>query len=343
VNEPLEVLTVGRISIDLYCGELGHSWDQARGFHRAVGGSPTNVAVAAARYGHRAAVYTKVGADPFGQMARSELAGFGVDTSYVTVESELVTPLAFAALDPPADPQLHFRRASPVPDLQLHRGEVPDSVIGGVPILWISGGALSADPSASTVESMLIERVAGCGPSGGAPLIAGGVHHTILDLDYRPSFWPSRRAASDRIGAAVEFATIAVGNREECEVAVGTADPYEAARRLLDRGVRLAIVKMGADGVLLADGRSETLVGGPRVEVLCGLGAGDAFGGALCHGLLSGWAPERCVSFANAAGGLVASRLLCSEAMPYESEVLELMEAGRDPAQASETTIGAGS
>jgi 5-dehydro-2-deoxygluconokinase len=78
--------------------------------------------------------------------------------------------------------------------------------------------------------------------------------------------------------------------------------------------------------VLLASNEGEHLIPPPRIEVLCGLGAGDAFGGALCHGLLSGWAPERTVAFANAAGGIVASRLLCSQAMPYEHEVLDLLE-----------------
>ena len=110
-------------------------------------------------------------------------------------------------------------------------------------------------------------------------------------------------------------------------MAVGADDPHEAASRLLDRGVELAIVKLGGDGVLLADARGERLVAPAPIEVLCGLGAGDAFGGALCHGLLSGWPPERAVAFANAAGGIVASRLLCSAAMPYEAEVLELEEA----------------
>ncbi|MGZ4274382.1 MAG: PfkB family carbohydrate kinase, partial [Solirubrobacteraceae bacterium] len=126
---------------------------------------------------------------------------------------------------------------------------------------------------------------------------------------------------------AVDHATIAVGNREECAVAVGADDPHEAAARLLDRGVDLAIVKLGGDGVLLADGRGERLVPPAPIEVLCGLGAGDAFGGALCHGLLSGWPAERAVAFANAAGGIVASRLLCSAAMPYEAEVVELVDA----------------
>jgi 5-dehydro-2-deoxygluconokinase len=154
----------------------------------------------------------------------------------------------------------------------------------------------------------------------------GRRQHTILDLDYRPSFWNSREQASERIGAAVSHATVAVGNREECEIAVGSGEPREAAARLLERGVQLAIVKLGGDGVLLATRHEQRQIAPPAIDVLCGLGAGDAFGGGLCHGLLSGWATERAVAFANAAGGIVASRLLCSQAMPYEREVLELLE-----------------
>jgi 5-dehydro-2-deoxygluconokinase len=314
VASDLELLTVGRISIDLYCDQIGADWHAAASFSKAVGGSPTNVAIAAARLGHRAAVYTKVGSDPFGEVAIGELQDFGVDASYVGIEPDTVTPLAFAALDPPEDPTLLFRREAPVPDLQLRAGEVDPLLAREVDILWISAGALSAEPSGSTVEDLLAHRARAT--------------HTILDLDYRPTFWPSREAASARIGAALDHVTAAVGNREECAVAIGTADPHEAAERLLDRGVDLAIVKLGGDGVLLAtrERTQRLLIAPPPIEVLCGLGAGDAFGGALCHGLLSGWAPERCVAFANAAGGIVASRLLCSAAMPYEQEVLDLME-----------------
>ena len=309
----LELLTVGRISIDLYCGQLGAGWQEAETFAKAVGGSPTNVAIAAARLGRRAALYTKVGVDPFGDVALQELRDFGVDVRFVGVEPDGVTPLAFAVLDPPEDPQLHFRRQPPVPDFQLRAGEVPGETVTGVGVLWISGGSLAQEPSRATVQGMLAARER-------RP-------HTVLDLDYRPSFWTDRAEASQVIGAAVHHATIAVGNREECAVAVGADDPHEAAARLLGRGVELAIVKLGGDGVLLADARGERLVAPAPIEVLCGLGAGDAFGGALCHGLLSGWPPERAVAFANAAGGIVASRLLCSAAMPYEAEVLELVEA----------------
>jgi 5-dehydro-2-deoxygluconokinase len=308
----LELLTVGRISIDLYCDQLGADWHAARTFHKAVGGSPTNVAIAAARLGRRAAVVTKVGADPLGEVALAELREFGVDLRYTGVEPGTVTPLAFAVLDPPEDPKLWFRRDAPVPDFQIPARHVDDDTIANVPLLWISGGALAQEPSRSTVEAMLKTRERR--------------EHTVLDLDYRPSFWRSRDEASARIGAAVSHATVAVGNREECEVAVGTRDPGEAADRLLERGVRLAIVKLGGEGVLLATADGRQLIAPPAIDVLCGLGAGDAFGGALCHGLLSGWTFARAVAFANAAGGIVASRLLCSQAMPFEHEVLELME-----------------
>ena len=308
----LDLLTVGRISIDLYCDQVGADWHAAGSFSKAVGGSPTNVAIAAARLGHRSAVFTKVGEDPFGEVAIGQLRDFGVDTRFVGVEPGTVTPLAFAVLDPPADPQLLFRRDPPVPDFQLRPGDVDPATVTEVAILWVTASALSQDPSASTAAGMLQAR--------------GRRRHIVLDLDYRPTFWRSRADASARIGAAVEHATIAVGNREECAVAVGTEDPREAAARLRAKGAEVAIVKLGGDGVLLSSAQAERLLEPPPIEVLCGLGAGDAFGGALCHGLLSGWPHERTIAFANAAGGIVASRLLCSQAMPYEPEVRALLE-----------------
>ena len=310
----LEVLTVGRISIDLYCGELGAGWRESKVFSKAIGGSPTNVAIAAARLGRRAALYTKVGDDPFGDVALGELRELGVDVRYAGVQPGALTPLAFAVLDPPEDPPLLFRREPPVPDFQLQPGEVEPEVVREVPILWISGGALAVDPCRSTVQGMLVTR--------------GRRRHTILDLDYRHSFWSSREEASTVIGAAVASATVAVGNREECSVAVGTDDPDAAASALLERGVELAIVKLGGDGVLVADAGGRRTVAPAPIDVVCGLGAGDAFGGALCHGLLLGWPAERVVAFANAAGAIVASRLLCSQAMPFEHEVREVAGEG---------------
>ncbi len=134
--------------------------------------------------------------------------------------------------------------------------------------------------------------------------------------------------ATARYAAALAGVTVAIGNRDEVEVAVGTRDPAEAARRLLATGVEIAIVKQGSDGVLVATADGSDTVAPNPITVVCGLGAGDAFGGALCHRLLAGDRLLDAVRFANAAGALVASRLLCADAMPDESEVRALMQAG---------------
>lgn len=318
-SPPLEILTVGRIGVDFYAEELHASFKVARHFQKSTGGSPTNVAVAAARLGRRAAVFTKVGGDGLGAYVRHALAAeFGVDTRFVGTHPTLQTPIVVAALDPPEDPQFVFYRAPRAPDSTILPEEVDMDVVRTVPILWISAGALAVEPSRGTTRAMLAER--------------GRRRHTILDLDYRPSFWESEDEARREIGATVDDATIAVGNRTECEVAVGESDPEAAADALLARGVEIAVVKQGGEGVLVATADERRVIPPVPVEVMCGLGAGDAFGGALCHALLAGMSPFEAVEFANAAGALVASRLLCADAMPTEPEVRELMEtidAGR--------------
>ena len=312
MNHDLELLTVGRISVDLYASEVGVGWNEVAAFTKAVGGSATNVSVAAARLGHRAAVLTKVGADPFGGYLRKRLGEFGVDTRYVGTSQDLRTPLAFAVLDPPEDPQLLFYREPMAPDLTIQAGDVEDDVLRSVGVLWVTGTAMSAEPSATTTTRMLEVR--------------GRRRHTVVDLDYRPTLWESEDAARKGIGSLVPHATVAVGNRAECEIAVGSSEPDEAADRLLEAGVEWAVVKMGGDGVLVATEHTRSVVPPHPVKVVCGLGAGDAFGGALVHGLLYGWDPVATVRFANAAGALVASRLLCADAMGTEAEISALFQ-----------------
>ena len=308
----LEVLTVGRVSVDLYANEPNVGFDGDQTFTKSIGGSPTNVAVAAARLGHRAAVLTKVGDDPFGAYVRRRLEGFGVDTRFVGVHPTLRTPLAFAAMDPPEDPQLLFYREPSAPDATIAPGDVDDATVAQVPILWISASAMAFDTSRATCAALFDQRMR--------------TPHTVLDLDYRPTMWPDEATARRVIGEAVGHCTIAVGNRVECDIAVGTADPVTAAQRLLDQGVELAIVKQGADGVLVAWPGGSAVVHPTPVKVVCGLGAGDAFGGALCHGLLLGWDPVRMVAAANAAGALVASQLTCSDAMPSEAQLVARLD-----------------
>ena len=303
----LEVLTVGRVSVDLYPEQTGVSLAEVASFHKSIGGSPTNVAVAASRLGRKAAVVTKVGDDGFGEYVRIGLQGFGVDTSYVSTDPDLRTPIVFCELNPPEEPPLLFYREPTGPDMRLTRDDLPYDVISEVPIFWVTGSRFAEETSRSTVMDALRHR--------------NRKTHTILDLDYRPMFWDSPDEAGAHIAPALEHVSVAVGNRDECEIAVGPRDPQEAANRLLDMGVSLAIVKMGGDGVLVANEDGMTAVEPLRVPVVCGLGAGDAFGGSLCHGLLSGWDPVRIVEYANAAGAHVVGELSCSDAMPTQAQV----------------------
>ena len=309
----LELLTIGRVSVDLYAEQLGVPLAAVQTFAKSVGGSPTNVAVAAARLGHRSAVATAVGDDELGGYVREALAGFGVDTRFVGSDPTLRTPLVLAAMDPPDEPTFVFYREPAAPDEQIPLdGRLLDAA-RTAEIFWVTGSTLSGRVTGPTARSLLEER--------------RRVRHTVLDLDYRPGFWPSEADASSAIGAALDWATVAVGNRRECEVAVGTADEDAAADALLARGIELAIVKLGRDGVLVATADERSRVEAVPVEVVCGLGAGDAFGGALCHSLLAGESPVAAVRFANAAGAIVASRLLCADAMPTRGEVEELLGA----------------
>ncbi|TEX50331.1 MAG: 5-dehydro-2-deoxygluconokinase [Actinomycetales bacterium mxb001] len=309
-----EVVTVGRISVDLYAQQIGASFRDPQTFTKSVGGSPTNVAIAAARLGHHAAVATKVGTEALGDYVREQLRDWGVDTTFVGT-GEGLTPVVLAALDPPEDPPIIFYRGAAAPDTQLTTHDVPAAVIRECPVLWISFGALAQGSTADTCQDWLDLRERR--------------DHVVLDLDYRPALWPDREAAHAVALAAVRRSTVVVGNRTECEVAVGETDPDRAADALLAEGVRLAIVKKGGEGVLLATADDRWTVPPVPIDVLCGLGAGDAFGGALIHGLLSGWTVPEIGMFANAAGAYVATQLTCGDAMPTIEQVEGLMEGNR--------------
>jgi 5-dehydro-2-deoxygluconokinase len=314
-EETLQLLTVGRVGVDLYPHQNGPLKD-VTSFGKFLGGTATNVAVGAARLGHRAAVLTKVGPDGFGDYVREALAGFGVDASHVGTADGLMTPVVFCELNPAEDPPLLFYRQPVAPDLTLEDADVPWDLVRDVPVLWVTGTGVSVEPARTTQLRMLERR---------GRLAAGTGRHTVLDLDWRPMFWPSPEHARREYQLMLEHVTAVVGNRGEVEVAVGTADPHEAAKLLLERGVELVIVKMGGDGVLVATPDGSTVVPPHRVEVVCGLGAGDAFGGALVHGLLSDLEPVRIAQLANAAGAIVAARLACADAMPTLAELEDLV------------------
>jgi 5-dehydro-2-deoxygluconokinase len=315
VTGEFDVITIGRVGVDLYPLQAGVHLEDVTTFGKFLGGSATNVAVAAARHGRRSAVITRTGDDPFGRFVHRALRELGVDDRYVTAVADLPTPVTFCEIFPPDDFPLYFYRLPKAPDLVINDDELDLPAIAGAGVFWATVTGLSQEPSrhAHDVAWQARER---------SPL-------TVLDLDYRPMFWESREAARAQVQHALGKVTVTVGNVDECETAVGERDPLRAASALLDAGVELAVVKQGPKGVL-ARTRDELVEVPPTpVTVVNGLGAGDGFGGALCHGLLAGWPLERTVRFANAAGAIVASRLECSTAMPSTDEVEALLGVRR--------------
>jgi 5-dehydro-2-deoxygluconokinase len=311
-----DVLTMGRIGVDIYPLQVGVSLREVSSFGKYLGGTATNVAVAAARYGRRSAVITRTGQDPFGEYLHDALRRFGVDDRYVTAVPGLPTPVTFCEIFPPDHFPIYFYRYPKAPDLEIRTDELDLEAIRAARVFWVTVTGLSAEPSRSATLAALRARA------------RAGV--TVLDLDYRPMFWPSREAARTWVQRALDHVTVAVGNLDECETAVGTGEPKAAAQALRDHGIDLVVVKQGPKGVLARDSRTEVEVAPLPVEVVNGLGAGDAFGGALCHGLLAGWDLERLMRFCNAAGAIVASRLACADAMPDASEVETLLEEAFD-------------
>jgi 5-dehydro-2-deoxygluconokinase len=302
-----DLIAMGRIGVDVYPLQTGVSLRDVSSFGKYLGGSATNVAVAAARYGRRSAIVTRTGEDPFGLFLHDALRRFGVDDRYVTSVPGLPTPVTFCEIFPPDDFPLYFYREPKAPDLEIRAGELDLDAIRAARIFWVTVTGLSQEPSRSATLAALDARA------------RTGI--TILDLDYRPMFWSSREEARAWVQRALPHVTVAAGNLDEWETAVGTRDPQAAAAAAHELGVELAVVKQGPRGVLADDGDTAVEVPPVPVEVVNGLGAGDAFGGALCHGLLAGWELERVMRFCNAAGALVASRLACADAMPDEGEV----------------------
>lgn len=309
VDEPdrFDLISAGRVGVDLYPLQDRVGLEDVDTFAKFLGGSAANVAVAAARLGRRVALWSGVGADPFGRYLRRELNRLGVSDSMVVTSDRYPTPITFCEIFPPDDFPLYFYREPGAPDLQITAADMAADAVRRAGVYWSTVTGLSKEPSRTA-------HFAGWAARDRRP-------HTVLDLDYRPMFWDSESQAREQALRAIGLVTVAVGNREECRIAVDETDPHRAADALLDLGVELAVVKLGPAGVLGKTRNESVVVPAAAVVVRNGLGAGDAFGGSLCHGLLEGWDLQTVLGKANAAGAIVATRLECSTAMPTQGEI----------------------
>ena len=291
----IEIVTFGRSGVDIYPRQVGVGLEDVQTFGKYLGGTTANVAVAAARLGRRAAIITGVGQDPFGRYVRRQLRALGVDDRFVVTSTEYPTPVTFCEIFPPDHFPLYFYRRPSAPDMQVRPDDIDFDAVRAAQVMWLSVTGLSESPSRESHFAVLEARAR-------KPF-------TVLDLDYRPMFWADAAAAHEQIQRALPQVTVALGNQEECEVATGESDPEQAADALLAAGVELAIVKGGPRGVLAKTRTMRATAAPIPIKPLNGLGAGDSFGGSMCHGLLAGWPLDKVISYANAAGAIVASRL----------------------------------
>jgi 5-dehydro-2-deoxygluconokinase len=294
----IEAVVVGRVGIDLYPNQLRAPLREIRTYTRFVGGFAGNVATGLARLGVRAAIVSRVGDDGHGEFVRSFLAAEGVDVRFLGIDPEWPTPPTFCEIWPPDDFPIIFYRKPTVPDWQITLDHVDVAEVARAPAFFATGTGLAQSPSRETTLALLRAH------EGTA----------VFDLDWRPTLWDDVRSFAPLAREAAAAADIVVGNEEEVEAAGGLD-------ALLELRPDALVVKRGAEGATLYENGDRIDVPGTPVDVVNGLGAGDAFAAALGYAVVRGLGLSDGVRLGNIAGGIVASRLACSEAMPKLDEL----------------------
>jgi 5-dehydro-2-deoxygluconokinase len=300
-NRQIDVAVLGRVGIDLYPNQLSTPLREVRTYTRFVGGFAGNVATGLARLGLTPAIVSRIGPDPHGEFVRDFLTAEGVDVRFLAVDERLMTPPTFCEVWPPDHFPITFYRYPTAPDWQLAPEDFDADEIAAAPFLLATGTGLAQSPSRETTLAAL----------------ASHQGTTIFDLDWRPTLWERADEYSELAQDAARHADIVIGNEEEVEAAAG--EP----KALLALGVPTLVLKRGERGALLYHEGAEVDVPGHPVEVVNGLGAGDAFVATFVQGLHVGLPFAEAVRRGSVAGAIVASQLACSEAMP----TLEQLEA----------------
>jgi len=334
-QDSLDLIAIGRSSIDLYGEQIGGRLEDMGSFAKYVGGSPTNTAVGASRLGLRAGLLTRVGADHLGRFLREQLGREGVDTRGVLEDPERLTALVVLGIrDPDTFPLIFYRENCA--DMALSAEDVDPAFIRSAKAVLINGTHLSRDSvRAASVRACEIARA-----NGGK---------VVFDIDYRPVLWGlagkdrgedrfvAHDAVTERLQQALPLCDLIVGTEEEVHILGGTTDTVAALRAIRAKTQALLVCKRGALGCVafpgaIPDSLDDGIVGrGFRIEVFNVLGAGDAFMAGFLRGWLRGEALETCCEYANACGAIVVSRHGCAPAMPTWPELRQFLDAPEHP------------
>ena len=303
----IEAVVVGRVGVDFTPATPRTTLAAAGSFSRAVGGFAGNIGTGLARLGVLAAVLSAVGDEGHGDHVRDFLAGEGVDVRHIVTRPGSQTQVAFFEVWPPDHFPVTFYRPAPAPETQLTLADLPTGLLDQAPLVVLSGALFASEPARSTALAILDDRR--------ASRDRRPVSITLLDLDWRPTMWNNPAEAPALLERAARLSDVLVGSDEEFEA--GHLRPEAGG----PSGPDMIVVKHGPDGVSLVTDRGRRSLPGIAVVVVCGTGAGDALTAALAAGLLRGLDPLVAVERGNAAGAIVATRLMCSTAMPTPDEI----------------------
>ena len=308
-----DVISLGRLAIDLYADEVGVKLSKVKHFSMYAGGCPTNVAVGTRRLGLRVAMVSRIGVDGLSDGLIDFLTAEGIDAQYVARDTERLTGLAFLSILPPDTFPLVYYRPDPA-DLYMTLDDIAPLPFEQTRMLFTAGTRLSAEPSRSTTLTAL-ERARAAGAD------------VVLDLDLRPTLWKDLRTFGVNMRGALPLVDVAIGTEDEITAAADQPTVDAAVPVLLEKVHKAVAVKRGQEGseVYTRDGSCHRAV--PfTVDVLNVLGAGDAWASGFIYGYLNGWSWQKCARLGNATGAIVVTRHACANDMPVHREAMAFIE-----------------
>ncbi len=331
-DRPLDVITIGRASVDLYGQQIGTRLEDIGSFAKSVGGCPTNIAVGTARLGLKSALITRVGDEQMGRFIREQLTREGVDTNGIVTDSERLTALVLLSVENDKSFPLIFYRDN-CADAALEESDIdPDFICSAQAVLVTGTHFAQPHSDAAQRKAMRIARESGA--------------KVIFDIDYRPNLWglaghdagDSRYIASDTVSAHLKTVLpecdLIVGTEEEVLIASGASDLETALRTIRTLSSAVIVLKRGPMGCIvydeaIPDDLEDGIVGeGFPIEVYNVLGAGDAFMSGFLRGWLRGESHQTSATWANACGAFAVSRLLCAPEIPTWDELQFFLEKG---------------
>ena len=333
MSEPrLDIITIGRSSVDLYGAQVGGRLEDMASFSKAVGGCPTNIAIGTARLGLKSGLITRVGDEHMGRFIREQCAREGVDVAGVHTDPHRLTALVLLGIrDDKTFPLIFYRENCA--DSALDESDIDEAYIASAKAIVVTGTHF-AKANTAAAQNLAVKYAKKHG------------RKVAFDIDYRPNLWglaghgagEERYIKSDQVSAHLQpilpFCDLIVGTEEEIMIAGGIDDPYEALRAVRALSAATIVMKRGPMGCVVFPGpipaSIEDGVKGPGfpVEVYNVLGAGDAF----MSGFLRGWLRDEpiatCCAYANAGGAFAVSRLLCSAEYPTWTEMRAFLDKG---------------